>query len=218
MGERTKKRGRPRKYASKEEKAKRDAATRPARRRLRKASMRRDLRFKVYVPQTAEAVPSSISQQTDSQSTSCLHLTDVSHVSNLAWRADAPAHGSPTGPTSGNATAGNEVYPQPRESAIHLAEATPYQHWTALSPQRPYPKSPELSASRELSPVEAALEAARGSDTPALIDNGEVGWCPSSPCNDTLASPSGDSDGSVQLISLRLDDPVGLDMERRSLP
>ncbi|KAH6879891.1 hypothetical protein B0T10DRAFT_157829 [Thelonectria olida] len=74
MPQTPKKRGRPRKYASQEEKAKHDVAAKRARRRLRSAVVRNNHRFRPYNHQTAETTSASISQRTDSQSVNRLNI------------------------------------------------------------------------------------------------------------------------------------------------
>ncbi|KAH8656765.1 hypothetical protein BGZ61DRAFT_486537 [Ilyonectria robusta] len=86
MPETPKRRGRPRKYGTQEEKARQDAIAkraRRARRRLRNSPAHRDIRFQVYVAQPTGALPPSSSQQNRSQSTNCLDvLADAASLSD----------------------------------------------------------------------------------------------------------------------------------------
>ncbi|KAI8415966.1 hypothetical protein NW761_015048 [Fusarium oxysporum] len=60
------KRGLPRKYDTPEEKAKREAVAKRARRRLQKPLAHGDIRFRIYVPPLMQSLPSSPLQNTRS--------------------------------------------------------------------------------------------------------------------------------------------------------
>jgi len=64
------KRGRPPKYASKEEKAREDVNKRRARRQVQSAAARRDIRFQFYTAEQIQAVATSSVHQAHLQSSS----------------------------------------------------------------------------------------------------------------------------------------------------
>ncbi|KAH6953904.1 hypothetical protein BKA56DRAFT_638218 [Ilyonectria sp. MPI-CAGE-AT-0026] len=88
MPEGPKKRGRPRKYDTPEEKARQDVIAKRARRRLRDSSVHGDIRFQVYVPQPIEALPPSSSPQGRPESTSYLNV--LANTTSRSDRAETP--------------------------------------------------------------------------------------------------------------------------------
>lgn len=101
MPEVTRKRGRPRKYDTPEEKAKQDVIAKRARRRLQKLPVpaHGDIRFQIYVPQQIEALPPSLTQKKRLDLTS--YLDDTSSGDGLASRIETPSSINTTAARSG---------------------------------------------------------------------------------------------------------------------
>jgi hypothetical protein len=132
MPQTPKKRGRPRKYASQEEKAKHDVAAKLARRRLRSAVVRNNNRFRPYNHQTAETISASISQRTDSQSVNRLDILAAAAYS--AHRIGTTANQSSLHFTLGD-TAPVTIFPQHIPSAIPNTNDPSSLHWAPLYSQ-----------------------------------------------------------------------------------
>ncbi|KAH7000717.1 hypothetical protein EDB80DRAFT_724373 [Ilyonectria destructans] len=115
MPEAPKKRGRPRKYDTPEEKARQDVIAKRARRRLRSSSVHGDIRFQVYVPQPIEALRPPSSLQRHTESTSCLDV--LANAASRSDRAETPPPPALNHITS-NPVAGNGLRPQPREESV----------------------------------------------------------------------------------------------------
>ncbi|KAH7124214.1 hypothetical protein EDB81DRAFT_214001 [Dactylonectria macrodidyma] len=116
MPEAPKKRGRPRKYDTPEEKARQDVITKRARRRLRSSSVHGDIRFQVYVPQPIEALRPPSSLQRHAESTSCLDV--LANAASRSDRAETPPPPALNHITSNTIVAGNGLRPQPTEESV----------------------------------------------------------------------------------------------------
>ncbi|KAJ3455163.1 hypothetical protein MRS44_013763 [Fusarium solani] len=116
MPEAPKKRGRPRKYDTPEEKARQDVIAKRARRRLRSSSVHGDIRFQVYVPQPIEALRPPSSLQRHTESTSCLGV--LANAASRSDRAETPPPPALNHITSNIIVAGNGLRPQPTEESM----------------------------------------------------------------------------------------------------
>ncbi|KAH8656741.1 hypothetical protein BGZ61DRAFT_466274 [Ilyonectria robusta] len=116
MPEAPKKRGRPRKYDTPEEKARQDVIAKRARRRLRNSSVHGDIRFQVYVPQPIEALPPSSSPQGRPESTSCLDV--LANTASRSDRTETPLPPALNHITSDTIVARNGLRSQSTEGAV----------------------------------------------------------------------------------------------------
>jgi hypothetical protein len=95
MPEASTKRGRPRKYGSKEEKARQDVIARRARRRLQSTATRDNIRFKIYTtPKVKDKQRLASRQETCPRSLGCFNVH--ADAASLLQQPDTSSHQPPT--------------------------------------------------------------------------------------------------------------------------
>ncbi|KAH6977639.1 hypothetical protein EDB80DRAFT_657834 [Ilyonectria destructans] len=127
MPETPKRRGRPRKYGTQEEKARQDVIAkraRRARRRLRNSPAHKDIRFQVYVAQPTGALPPSSSQQNRSQSTNCLDV--LADAASLSDRLSTSLPSTSNRITSNTSNTSNTIVTRNELSVLPSYEVAPY--------------------------------------------------------------------------------------------
>ncbi|KAL6405708.1 uncharacterized protein AUP68_10845 [Ilyonectria robusta] len=169
MPEGPKKRGRPRKYDTPEEKARQDVIAKRARRRLRDSSVHGDIRFQVYVPQPIEALPPSSSPQGRPESTSYLNV--LANTTSRSDRAETPLPRALNHITSDIIVTRNGLRSQSTEGAV-------------LAP-------PCLQNLRNAAEPRRTIET--GSNSPSPLGEAVLSSCVMGPCGDQCYSTGDDN-------------------------
>ncbi|PNP61155.1 hypothetical protein FNYG_14112 [Fusarium nygamai] len=198
--------GRPRKYASKEEKAQHDVAAKRARRRFRSLVTRRNSRFRPYDLQSAEATYASSSERSDSLS--------VSRLDVLAAAAYSIQQIDPTTEQSSLSQHIPSATPSTTEiSSVRWISPCPQPSCDAYSGQAGCHKPAPTSESSEARPV-SSLKTISGSDELFTNDDSTMNRIsPSSPLH--VAEPSdADSGDSMQSFLGHTNDRAESEIER----
>ncbi|KAH7111565.1 hypothetical protein EDB81DRAFT_671244 [Dactylonectria macrodidyma] len=189
-----KKRGRPRKYGSKEEKARQDVVARRVRRRLESTAARKDIRFRVYIAPNVEAEPCLAAQTTYSQPLDCLSV--LADAANLVQQTDTSIHRPSSIESNDNSSISDDLHPQTTgpPTMCTVAASSPPQN-VLCNTVDTQSRSPEPATVGALPSYDAP-----GNDGSASFDGSENFSSPVCQLEDVATFLTTDGDRSGQLV------------------